>query len=358
MARIGLQTSWPPVGTGLAATVVLGVLWGVDLQAPSAVRAAPPKAPAKAPAPAVTISPRTVSGELLNYQITRVETRSEGDGGGDGLQPAAETSYVDLLVTEGGVRRERLHVEPGVRFRTHAVEEGRIVSIAEEELPDLQSYGSAFRSPVVRATLSPRGWVQQLESFLWIWKGRLVSLEADAVVIRGRIESPARELCADWSEWDPESYATAASQVIRIPLSGNVTCTVNLDPVSSARMKLEKGSVVHILPDASRRARYVDAFKINATTSFSGGDYDLLNLAEPTADGLKLKKDAQGRWGFAVTIENGATDAQKKTLWSRPDVRVYDRSGLRVPFDGRVPENGAAGLWYDPRTSQITHIFW
>lgn len=358
MWRGGLRSSWRVASAGLGSALMLGVVWGIGAPTPPPACAAPAKPPAKPTVPAVTVSTRTVGGELLNYQITRVEPGADGSTDSDGLRPAAEVSFVDLLVTDGGVRRQRLHVEPDVRFRTHTVEEGRIVAVTGEELPDLQAYGSAFRSPIVRATLSSRGWVQQLESYLWIWKGRLVSLEPEAVVIRGRVESAARELCADWSEWDPDTYATAPSQVIRIPLSGTVTCSVNLDAVSAARMKLEKGRVVHILPDAARRARYIDAFKINATTSFSGGDYDLLNLAEPTEDGLKLKQDAQGRWGFAATIENGTTDAAKKTLWSRPDVRVYDRSGLRVPFDGRVPENGAAGLWYDPRTSQITHIFW
>lgn len=318
----------------------------------AAVGAAPAKAPAKPAAPAAA-APKSVSGELLDWRITQVEDGSDG-----GAQSAAEASYVDLLVTEGGVRRERFPVEAGVRFRSHTVQEGRLVAESGTEAPDLQTLGAAFRPPAVRVSLNARGHVQQIELFPWIWKGRLESLAPDAVTLRGFPEIAGRELLSDWPEWDPETYTDVNSKVIRIPLAPAAACTINRDSVSKERLKLEKGRVVYVVPDAQRRARYLDVFKINATTSFGGGDYELLNLTEATGAGMRLKKDAQGRWGFAVAIETGTTDAQRKPLWSRPDVRVYDRTGLRVAFDGRVPENGQAGLWYDPRTAQITHVFW
>lgn len=309
-------------------------------------------APAKTPAPAGVAAPKSVSGELLDWRITQVEDASAGGNA------SAEASWIDLLVTDGGVRRERLPVDAGVRFRSYTVQEGRLVAESGTEAPDLQAIGVAFRSPAVRVSLNARGYVQQVELFPWVWKGRLEALAPDAVTLRGFPEIAGRDLLADWAEWDPETYADVNSKVIRIPLSPAAACTVNLNSVSKERLKLEKGRVIYVMPDAQRRARYLDVFKINATTSFGGGDYEALNLTEASGGGIRLKKDAQGRWGFAVAIETGKTDAQRKPLWSRPDVRVYDRTGLRVSFDGRVPENGQAGLWYDPRTAQITHVFW
>jgi len=318
--------------------------------------------------PAVPKTPKRVCGELMAVAYEGPGgrevrgARGEPETGEPGVPESAlgRLLYVDLLLIQGGPRLERYLVAPNVRLRISRVDDSfQVVSELTRDPLELELAGFSFRPQSVRLTLDSQGRVEQIESLEWVWCGVLTRVEGSAVWLRGW-PSDARSSVEDELLSLGGDYKGPDARQIRIPLHPTAQVCVNLDRVPRQRLAAERGQVVEIVPDCEGRARYVDVLKINSFYNFTGGGNAF--YLEEDADGrrTRLKRDPQGRWGFIERppVRNG--EAPRKVRWAALDVKVYDMRRLRKPieeWEGKAVA-AVAGVWFDPKTGLVTHVFW
>lgn len=280
---------------------------------------------------------RAVQGELLDFR--------SGDG---------HAAYVDVLQTDGAPRRRRVLLDPACRFRAVSAEDGKLVNVTDPDFARPELLGPLFRQPAVRLTLNSAGIATQLETFAWVWVGVLLSAEAGVVTLRGGAEPLRANLVEDWGEWRAEQYPAPQFGKVTVRVSPATAYSISLDPVQAVSLARVRGCVVRIVPDALRRARYVDVFRFNGIAGFVGGSFEQFTVRD-TPGRMVLRQDAGGRYQMPVTAEGSDV---VKGIWTSPAVRHYDRRGFPRTYQGAIPDGASAAVWVDPATSLITHVFW
>jgi hypothetical protein len=253
--------------------------------------------------------------------------------------PVKDPAFIDVLVPEPApaIRRFMLAEKPRFRFR------GKEATLGDVLWP----YGKAFRPQSVCLYLDQRGRVSLVETEAEVWMGELKSIGADHLEVFG-IDGFTEIFPQEGREgffshvfrtgdWVRNNFSRA--KLHRIPLAPSTHFTVNLDPVSGDHIRAEQGRWVEVVADCQGRARYVDAQKLNRVYNFTGG-------------AVPVERDPANpeRWGFRYPSEK-----ESEIVWTAPDVKVYDMQQFPRSFH---TNHGFAGLWVDPKSRLVTHVFW
>jgi hypothetical protein len=253
--------------------------------------------------------------------------------------------YLDVLVSGPPARIERFPVSAAVSlFTTEAGKE-----------TELSLVGRAQRQSPARLGLGPDGQVTRIETTDRVWYGVLTGANEREVIIKGWRGHDQGTTYDYFEQWSPSWIHERGSRPARFDITPGTVLAVNRDIVSLARLKQETGRVVEIRLDCDGRARYVDVFKITTYFNFTGGNipvYDARRKDPPSF----AKFPRRGDWAFFDAEGVDSPKPRYKFWWMAPDVKVYDPEGMRIPFSWRG--DGFAGVWQDPKTKLITHVFW
>ncbi len=253
-------------------------------------------------------------------------------------------------------------MEPGVQIKVQKSDYLKVAPETRKQFLELYMAGLPFRPQPVRLTLNALGHVSTLESLEWIWCGVLTRVEKNAIWLRGWYCVARGSVEDELVSLEPEHYRSPPARLMRIPLHPMAHLAVNLDPVLPGRLRLELGQVVEVVPDLRGRARYVDVLKVNRQyyLPFMGRKNALYHDEDAEGRPTRLHRDRLGRWGFIEQQPAAPGEPPRRVRWAALNVRVYDQRRLPRPIEDWEARaiHAVAGVWVDPKSGFITHVFW
>jgi hypothetical protein len=191
------------------------------------------------------------------------------------------------------------------------------------------------------------------------WYGSLIDVAADSVTLQGvrRVPSYGTEVGHFEAVFDPVGFYVRMpddDQQFRIATSSATQYSVNRDGCSYKVCAQNRGRLVTVIADCAGSAAYVDVLKLSTVFSFSGGPRPLVLRTVRTKDGRRVMEPV------AFVEQYDSKGKPQKTIRISRNVKAYSVRGVKYDwFKPRpLPEGGFAGVWIDPHSKLVTHIFW
>jgi hypothetical protein len=216
--------------------------------------------------------------------------------------------------------------------------------------------GSNFRPVSVRVELDHAGDAKVISSLPNLWTGELLDVSVDGVSMFG-IESVA-SIGEEMGHFDwidaPRTYfqQIEGSQELDAKVDTLTRFCLNLDPISRSSASNLKGMYSEVTVDCNGVARYVDIFRMNGGYSFSADEFPLTFRDVKDQSGLMARKpDA-----FVEQFSRAGQPLKLQRV--SPSVKAYGPSREKLDwFNSRGPGPGFVGVWIDPKSRLITHMF-